>query len=88
MLPIYSGARRDVAAVARTLRCIFHRGTGVPNVSARRHIVSNAMLVSHGPLLKTFPHGEEKGTMGLLMILVCRECILEDLEHMSSRQMI
>jgi hypothetical protein len=35
------------------------------------------MLVSHGPL-KDFPHGEEKGTMGLLIILVCRECILED----------
>jgi hypothetical protein len=45
----------------------------------------NAMLVSHGPL-KNFPRGEEKGTMGLLIILVCRECILEDL-HVSSRQL-
>jgi hypothetical protein len=38
------------------------------------------MLVSHGPS-KNFPHGEEKGTMGLLIILLCRECILEDLAH-------
>jgi hypothetical protein len=39
-----------------------------------------AMLVSHGPL-KNFPPKEEKGPMGLLIILVCRECILEDLAH-------
>jgi hypothetical protein len=52
----------------------------VPNVSARLYLVINAMLVSHGQL-KNFPHGEEKGTMGLLIILVCRECILEDLAH-------
>jgi hypothetical protein len=39
-----------------------------------------AVLVSHGPF-KKFPHGEEKGPMGLLIFLVCRECILEDLAH-------
>jgi hypothetical protein len=49
-------------------------------MSVHACIQSNAMLVSHGPL-KNFPHGEEKGTMGLLIILVCRECILEDLAY-------
>jgi hypothetical protein len=43
----YSGARRDVAAVARTLRCGLHRGTGVPSVSARLHIVINASGLCH-----------------------------------------
>jgi hypothetical protein len=55
-------------------------GARVCPMSVEACIVFNAMLVSHGPL-KNFPHGEEKGTMGLLIILLCRECILEDLAH-------
>jgi hypothetical protein len=55
-------------------------GARVCPMSVHACIVFNAMLVSHGPL-KNFPHGEEKGTMGLLIILVCRECIFEDLAH-------
>jgi hypothetical protein len=55
-------------------------GARVCPMSVHASIVFKAMLVSHGPS-KNFPHGEEKGTMGLLIILVCRECILEDLAH-------
>jgi hypothetical protein len=56
-------------------------GARVCPMSVHACIVFDAMLVSHGPL-KNFPHGEEKGTMGLsVIILVCRECILEDLAH-------
>jgi hypothetical protein len=40
-------------------------------------IVFNAMLVSHGPL-NNVSHGEKKGSMGFLIILVC---ILEGLAH-------
>jgi hypothetical protein len=78
----YGGARRENAAVARTLVAVstYRPGTQVCPKSVHARIVFGAMLVSHGPL-KTFPHGEEKGTMGLLIIRDCRECILEDFAH-------